>query len=199
MLVRLSLPVDFNNTSAWLFGHFVVFHRCSIRSYFMVYVSTLILWHSTALSGIKLSKDVGLMKSRTWLFFGVGAITMLLLQLHFTLFWNSYYAEGAYPPFFTGSTRSLEITLIVLFILPFVALWFVRGKALISTLALWLGVMFSAMIIWLASEQLRRDSNMWPIDLVLLSIMTGIPLFLGCISQIVIQRVLGYLTVISDH
>jgi|PlaIllAssembly_1097288.scaffolds.fasta_scaffold432776_1 uncharacterized membrane protein len=144
------------------------------------------------------------MKHRTWIFFAFGAVTMLLLQLHFVLFWKSYYihfpiqgyegamAEGKVAPFFTGSTQSAEITKIVLFLLPLAVLWFARGSAWRSTCGLWLGVMFSVVIIWLATERLRRDSNMWPIDLVLLSVMTGVPLFLGCITQVVIQRILSY-------
>ena len=148
---------------------------------------------------------MGSVKSRTSIFVAIGAVTMLLLQLHFVLFWKSYYshfpvqgyqgamAAGNVSPFFTGSAQSLQITEIVLFALPLLVLWFARESSWTSTLGLWSGVMLSVVIIWLATKRLREDSNMWPIDLVFLSFLTALPLFLGCVTQIVIQRVMGYL------
>lgn len=135
-------------------------------------------------------------------FIVAGAFIMLLLQMNFALFWKSYYSHFPFkgysdpivgPPFFSASTETLYVTLIVLFTLPLVVLWFARASSFVSTLGLLSGVMLANIVIWLCSKQLREDSNMWPIDLVLLTIMTAAPLFLGCVTQIVIRKVLSYL------
>ncbi len=143
-------------------------------------------------------------KLRLLMFVILGSLSMGLLQLHFVLFWHSYYshfpwlgysnamAQGRVPPFFTTSPRSLWITKIALFIVPLVALWFARGRYWLSALAMWAGVMLSVMLIWLGTARLREDSNMWPIDLVYLSFMTAFPLFLGSAICLVIQKVLSY-------
>lgn len=139
---------------------------------------------------------MGPVKSRIWIFVAVvavGAVTMLLLHLHFVMFWESSYSgfewrgyegcivHGRCPPFFSGTSRSLLITNLVLFFLPLVVFWFARERPWTSTLGLWLGVMLSVVIIWLATKRLREDSNMWPISLVFLSFMTAFPLLLGCV------------------
>lgn len=136
------------------------------------------------------------------MFILAGAVTMLLLHLDFVMLWESHYSHFPFkgqrdpiaaPPFFSTSARTLLITEIVLFILPLAVLWFAREGSFASTGGLFSGVMLTVVIIWLSTKQLREDSNMWPIDLVLLSIMTGVPLFLGCVTQIVFRSVLGHL------
>lgn len=150
----------------------------------------------------KLSVTMKPLKFGIDMFIVAGAFIMLLLQMNFALFWKSYYSHFPFkgyldpivgPPFFSASTETLYVTLIVLFILPLVVLWFARASSFVSTLGLLSGVMLANIAIWLSSKQLREDSNMWPIDLVLLTIMTAAPLFLGCITQIVIRKVLSYL------
>jgi len=139
-------------------------------------------------------------KFRMQFFIALGFIVMLLLQFNFVLFWDSYYSHypflgnsqsTTYPPFFSISVRSLEITVATLFLVPLLALWFSRAGSLVATLGLLIGVMMATVIIWLSSEKMRQDSNMWPIDLVLLTIMTGAPLFLGCIAQVSIKFFAG--------
>ncbi len=39
--------------------------------------------------------------------------------------------------------------------------------------------MVSLVAIWVATPQFRNDSNMWPIDLVFLAFVTGVPVFAG--------------------
>ena len=137
------------------------------------------------------------MKLGIGMFAVVGALIMLLLQLHFALSWEAYYAHFPFqgysppagPPFFSTSTRSLAVTAAVLFALPLFVLRFARQGPFASTRALLAGVVAAFVVIWFSTKALREDSNMWPIDLVLLTIMTGVPLFLGCTAQVVMTRV----------
>ena len=143
-------------------------------------------------------------KFRAWIYVAIGSAAMLLLQLHFVLFWGRYYslfplpgyeramADGIVPPFFTSSIQSFKITMIILFLLPILTL-FSRENSWFSTLGLWSGVMLSVAIIWLATKQLREDSNMWPIDLAFLSLVVALPLLLGALFQVMIKKMASYL------
>jgi hypothetical protein len=140
-----------------------------------------------------------------WIFVAVGAMTFLFLQLHFSLAWNSYYSnfpwlgygtameKGNVPAFFSTSPRSMLIACIVLFALPLFALWFAEGRPWKAARSIWVGVMLSVILIWLTTKQMREDSNMWPIDLVYLSIVTALPIFLGAFIMRVIQDVTAYI------
>jgi hypothetical protein len=126
----------------------------------------------------------------------VGVIAFLLLHLQFALRWDSYYsrfplngyqaAMDAYrvPPFFASSERSLLIARVALAILPLLALPFASVTPWKAVRAMWGGVMAAVVLIWLATPALRQDSNMWPIDLVFLAVMTGIPLVLGMFAYL---------------
>jgi|SRR5579862_3737290 len=130
----------------------------------------------------------------------LGGMVMLALQWHFSYAWTSYYArfpwqgyqqamkEGHIPAFLTNSSRSALIGRIVLFSLPFLTFRVAVGRVISSTVALWAGVMVSLVAIWVATPQLRQDSNMWPIDLVFLAFTTGLPLFLGALVFVLIQK-----------
>jgi hypothetical protein len=96
--------------------------------------------------------------------------------------------EGHVPAFLTTSSRSSLVGGMVIFSLPIVTLWFAGGRLISSTLALWAGVMVSLVTTWVATPQLRQDSNMWPIDLVLLAFSTGIPLLVGAVAFIIIRK-----------
>jgi hypothetical protein len=145
---------------------------------------------------------MGLVKSRILIFVILGGVTMGLLHLHFVLFWHSYYsrfplagyertmAEGHVPPFFTSSAPSLRISMIALFTVPLVALWIVRGRYGLSALALWAGVMLAVILIWIGTDSLRKDSDMWPLDLVFLSFRTALPIFLGSGLSLIAQKLL---------
>ena len=76
----------------------------------------------------------------------------------------------------------------VIFSLPILTFWFAGGRLISSTLALWAGVMVSLVTIWVATPQLRQDSNMWPIDLVLLAFSSGIRLLVGALVFVMIQK-----------
>jgi magnesium-transporting ATPase (P-type) len=143
-------------------------------------------------------------KSRMWLCFILGCVTMGLLHLNFVMFWHGYYShhpwtgyeqamtEGHVPPFFTSSIPSVWITRIALFAVSLAALSLVRGQYWLTVLAIWAGVMLSVVIIWIATDSLRNDSNMWPIDFVVLSFTTALPLVLGSTIGLVIQKMLRW-------
>ena len=102
-------------------------------------------------------------------------------------------AEGHVPAFFTTSPRSLLVGSLVLFLLPLLTLLFGGGQPIKFTLALWAGVMAALVSVWVATPQLRQDSNIWPIDLVLLAFRTGLPLIAGASAVVLIQKLLGVL------
>ena len=142
---------------------------------------------------------------RTLVFALLGGLAFLALQWQLSHAWTSYYSrfpwrgyeqamrEGHVAPVLTTSPRSLLIGRVVLLLFPLVALWFGAGRPITSTMALWGGVMVSVVAIWAATPQLRQDSNMWPIDLVFLAFCTGIPLLVGALVVIVIQKAGGFL------
>ncbi len=129
----------------------------------------------------------------------LGGAAVLVLQWHFSHAWSSYYSRfpwpgyqaamqgGHVPAFLTSSPRSVLIGCVVLFMLPFVALRF--GRLPLSTLALWAGVMVALVAVWVATPQLRQDSNLWPIDLVVLSFITGLPLIAGVSAAVLIRKI----------
>jgi hypothetical protein len=135
------------------------------------------------------------------LFFAlVGWVVLLALQWHFSHAWTSYYSrfpwqgyqqamrEGHVPAFLTTSSRSSLVGGMVIFSLPILTLWFAGGRLISSTLALWAGVMISLVTTWIATPQLRQDSNMRPIDLVLLAFSSGIRLLVGALVFVMIQK-----------
>jgi hypothetical protein len=131
-----------------------------------------------------------------------GMVAVLVLQWHFSQAWADYYSrfpwrgyeqamrEGLVPPFLTTSPRSFLVGSCALFAMPLLTLWF-GGRPLRSSLALWTGAMISLLGIWVATPQLRQDSNMWPIDLVFLLFDTGLPLLAGALTVLAVQKVAG--------
>jgi hypothetical protein len=131
----------------------------------------------------------------------VGAAAFLLLHLQFALWWESYYshfpvdgyqaamAAHRVPPFFASSERSLLVARLVLAVLPLLALPFAGVTPWKAVWAMWGGVMVAVVFIWVATPALRQDSNMWPIDLVFLAVMTGIPLVLGMFAYLLVISV----------
>jgi hypothetical protein len=49
--------------------------------------------------------------------------------------------------------------------------------------------MGAVVLVWLATAQLRQDSNMWPIDFVFLSVLTGLPMLVGRTIGLVYWRI----------
>jgi hypothetical protein len=96
--------------------------------------------------------------------------------------------EGHVPAFLTTSPRSFLVGSMVLFSLPFLTLWFGASRLMSSTLALWAGVVVSTTGIWVATPQLREDSNLWPIDFALLAFSTGISLWVGALAVLVVEK-----------
>lgn len=139
-----------------------------------------------------------------------GFVAFLVLHLHFALMWDAYYsrfpvwgyqsamAAHRVPPFFVSSARSLLIARIVLAILPVLALPFVSGTPWKAMRAMWGGVMLAVVLIWIATPALRQDSNMWPIDLLYLAVVTGLPLVIGMFAFILVSRVRKRYTSISS-
>ena len=108
-------------------------------------------------------------------------MVFLILHVHFTLGWDSFYADSPFAgsrsdiPWFASSTRSLLVTTIVLFAAALGLTLIPKGNQHGLGVAPWAGVMAAVVFVWLDTTRLRQDSNMWPIDLVLLSAMTGLP------------------------
>ena len=127
------------------------------------------------------------------------------LQWHFSRSWSGYYSrfpwpgyeqamkQGRVPAFLTDSPRSLRVGFCAIFALPFLTLWRSGRHALISSLALWMGIIVALMGVWLATPQFRQDSNLWPIDLVVLFFCSGLPLMAGAIALITLQKAGGLL------
>lgn len=89
-----------------------------------------------------------------WVIIAVlGAITFLLLDLHFVTSWEQLYAAGAWPglqatargglmePWFGGTPMSLRMTQGAFFVLAFVVSLMRSNDAAMAGLALWVGVL----------------------------------------------------------
>jgi hypothetical protein len=142
---------------------------------------------------------------RITLYVAAGLAAAFALQWHFSDAWASYYSrfpwqgyqqamgEGHVPAFLTTSPRSLLVGSLVLFLLPLLTLLFAGGQPIRFTLALWVGVMAALVAAWVGTPQLRQDSNTWPIDLVLVSFITALPLLAGALLVGLIQKLGGFL------
>jgi hypothetical protein len=123
-------------------------------------------------------------------------LAILGLQLSFVIFWQDFYSHMPFPekinpvpgpPYLLASLGTSITTLVVLFLVPLGTLWFSRSGSLAGTAGLLLGVILASIIIWLSIEQLHNNSSIWPIDLALFTIITAIPLYLGCLVQMAIR------------
>ena len=83
------------------------------------------------------------------------------------------------PPFFTSSPRSELVAGAVLFAMTLGMTLLPTGRAALTGVAIWAGVMAAVVVLWVATPPLRNDSDMWPIDLVFLAVNTGVPILLG--------------------
>ena len=124
-----------------------------------------------------------------------GMLVIFGLQLSFVIFWQDFYSHMPFPdninpapgpPYLLASLGTSITTLAVLFLVPLGTLWFSRSGSLAGTAGLLLGVILASIIVWLSIEQLHSNS-LWPIDLALLTIFAAIPLYLGCLVQMVIR------------
>jgi hypothetical protein len=140
------------------------------------------------------------MWTRTHYFYLLAAaVVFLIMHLYFVLAWDSVYAQhpwagyapGIAPPFFSSSPRS-QLTASVVLLVMALALTLIPsgGKRLIG-IAMWAGVIAACVLIWVATPKLRNDSNMWPIDLVFLAVMTGVPMLVGRGLGLLYWRVRG--------
>jgi hypothetical protein len=122
-----------------------------------------------------------------YLYVLAGAVVFLILHIHFVLAWDSLYAlhpwtgyaPGRSPAFFSSSPRSVAIANVVLFATALALTMIPPGQRPRIGVALWAGVMGAVVLVWLATARLRQDSNMWPIDFVFLSVLTGLPMLVG--------------------
>jgi hypothetical protein len=97
--------------------------------------------------------------------------------------------RGRSPAFFSSSPRSVAIANVVLFATAFALTMIPPGQRPRIGVALWAGVMGTVVLVWLATAQLRQDSNMWPIDFVFLSVLTGLPMLVGRTIGLVYWRI----------
>ena len=124
------------------------------------------------------------------------AVIFLFLHLYFVLSWDSLYAPhpwrgyapGVAPPFFTSSPRSELVAGAVLFAMTLGMTLLPAGRAALTGVAIWAGVMAAVVVLWVATPPLRNDSDMWPIDLVFLAVNTGVPILLGWIAGLAVWR-----------
>jgi len=127
------------------------------------------------------------------------AVLFLLLHLYFVLSWDSLYAPhpwrgyapGIAPPFFTSSPRSELVAGAVLFAMTLGMTLLPAGRAALTGVAIWAGVMAASAVLWVATPPLRNDSDMWPIDLVFLALTTGVPILLGRLAGLAVRRLRG--------
>jgi len=125
------------------------------------------------------------------------AVVFLMLHFYFVATWDSQfaqdlprgYAPGALPPFFSSSPKSTTIAQAVVFATALVLTLIPSGKSPWIGIAMWAGVMLAIVLIWVGTPQLRNDSNMWPIDLVFLAVMVGIPMLIGRTLGLVYWRI----------
>jgi hypothetical protein len=132
-----------------------------------------------------------------YLYVLAGAVVFLILHIHFVLVWDSLYAlhpwtgyaPGRRPAFFSSSPRSVAIANVVLFATALALTMIPPGQRPRIGVALWAGVMGAVVLVWLATARLRQDSNMWPIDFVFLSVLTGLPMLVGRAIGLVYWRI----------
>jgi hypothetical protein len=132
-----------------------------------------------------------------YLYVLAGAVVFLILHIHFVLAWDSLYAlhpwtgyaPGRSPGFFSSSPRSVAIANVVLFATALALTMIPPGQRPRIGVALWAGVMGAVVLVWLATARLRGDSNMWPIDFVFLSVLTGLPMLVGRTIGLVYWRI----------
>ena len=132
-----------------------------------------------------------------YLYVLAGAVAFLILHIHFVLAWDSLYAlhpwtgyaPGRSPAFFSSSPRSVAIANVVLFATALALTMIPPGQRPRIGVALWAGVMGAIVLVWLATARLRQDSNMWPIDFVFLSVLTGLPMLVGRTIGLVYWRI----------
>ena len=132
-----------------------------------------------------------------YLYVLAGAVVFLILHIHFVLAWDNLYAlhpwtgyaPGRSPAFFSSSPRSVAIANVVLFATALALTMIPPGQRPRIGVALWAGVMGAVVLVWLATARLRQDSNMWPIDFVFLSVLTGLPMLVGRAVGLVYWRI----------
>ena len=138
------------------------------------------------------------MWTRRHVFYALAAAAVFLaLQLYFVLAWPSHYAQhtwtgyapGVSPPFFTSSPRSQIVASAVLGVMTLVLTLMPGGRTRLLGTAMWLGVLAAIVLVWIATPRLRGDSDLWPIDLVLLAIMAGVPMLIGRGLGLVLRRI----------
>ena len=132
-----------------------------------------------------------------WAYFAAGIVIFVILHLHFVWSWDALYAAhpwrgyhpGVAPAFFSTSPRSLLIASLVLLAAALGLTLIPPGQRPGTGAALWIGVMSAVVLVWIATPRLRQDSNMGPIDLVLLSLMTGVPMLIGRTIGLIYWRI----------
>ncbi len=130
-------------------------------------------------------------------YFFAAAVIFLLLHVYFVLTWDGLYAQypwtgyapGVSPPFFSSSPRSELVAYAVLFATALGLTLIPSGSKPWVGVAMWAGVTAAVVLVWVATPQLRNNSNMWPIDLVFLSFITGVPMLIGRTIGLIYWRV----------
>ena len=132
-----------------------------------------------------------------YLYVLAGAVVFLILHIHFVLAWESLYAHhpwtgyapGASHAFFSSSPRSVAIANVALFAAALALTIIPPGQRPGIGAALWAGVISAVVLVWVGTARLRQDSNMWPIDFVFLSVLTGLPMLVGRTIGLVYWRI----------
>jgi hypothetical protein len=132
-------------------------------------------------------------------YFLAAAGLFLVLHLYFVQAWDGTYAlhpwtgyaPGVAPPFFTSSPWSQLVASVVLLVMALALTLIPSGGQRLIGIAMWAGVMAACVVIWVATAKLRNDSNMWPISLVFLAVMTGVPMLIGRALGLLYWRIRG--------
>jgi len=128
-----------------------------------------------------------------------GFLAILALQLQCMLLWGVFYSRfpwegysnamqmGAIPASLTTSQASCALMIVALVLLPLLSFRSPNQRLFPVWSGLWLGVMTGLIAIWISTPQLRNDSNLWPIDLVMLAIATAIPVLVGTVIVFLVR------------
>lgn len=141
----------------------------------------------------------------------LGAVTFVMLHIHFVTAWEALYAaapwpgfeeaarEGVLGPWFGSTPRSLRVTQTVLFVLACVLGIMRAGEGMKTALGLWAGVLLPLIPVLVARAITSEtglititpmsDQPMTWMAVPLEAIRTAAPIFLGVLAGLVLRRI----------
>jgi hypothetical protein len=116
---------------------------------------------------------------------------MVAIQAQFLVLWRPLYAHPTWKgyeiaaergydvPFYTTSPRALLATEMLLFLFALALLLIRRSFWPLVVPGLLIGAFLGAVGVWISTRRLREDSNLWPIDMLFLLVVTAVSIALG--------------------